>query len=66
MSTEYLGRVDRLLRVKDVSEIVSMGRSTIYRLVKKNQFPRPVKRGRSTFWRESDIQRYISSLSAAS
>ena len=61
MPTEN-SNIDRLLKVKEVAKVTAMGVSTVYRLVQQGKFPRPVKRGRSTYWKESDIKRYIESL----
>ncbi|ADV47071.1 helix-turn-helix transcriptional regulator [Nitratifractor salsuginis] len=65
MSLEYMGRVDRLLNIKQVSEKTSLGQTKIYEMIKLNEFPPPVKLGRSRRWRESDIDRWIASLPLA-
>lgn len=33
----------RILRIKDVIEITGLGRSTIYRYIAQEQFPKPIK-----------------------
>ncbi|MGA1863235.1 AlpA family phage regulatory protein [Deferribacter thermophilus] len=50
---------ERLLRLKEVLEIIPVGRSTWYEGIKKGIFPKPIKLGRSSFWKLSDIQKLI-------
>ncbi|BAI79786.1 transcriptional regulator [Deferribacter desulfuricans SSM1] len=50
---------EKLLRLKDVLEIIPVGRSTWYEGIKKGIFPKPIKLGRSSFWKLSDIQKLI-------
>ena len=53
---------ERLLRRRQVEEITSMSRSSIYRLMQDGQFPRPVKVGCAAVrWRVSDIMRWLTS-----
>ena len=52
---------ERLLRVKEVSELVGIGKSTVWAWVKEGKFPKPVKLSdRVTVWRESEVQTFIS------
>jgi len=55
---------DKLLRMKDVIKIVPLSRPTIYRLVENGDFPAFFKVGGATFWRESDIQKFIQNKTA--
>lgn len=56
---------ERLLRLPDVVEKTSLGKSTIYRLIHDGKFPKPIKpTGMTRAWRESDIDAWISGLSA--
>ncbi|WP_430389774.1 helix-turn-helix transcriptional regulator [Dyella sp. 20L07] len=52
----------RLLRTKDVLEILGVSRTTLYRLVQSEQLPPPLKLGRSTFWPEREIAQLIASM----
>ena len=53
---------DRLLRRQQVEEITGLSRSSIYRLMKSGEFPRPVKVGPAAVrWRESDIMDWLES-----
>jgi len=47
-------------RVKDLSEMLSMSDSTIWKMVKKNSFPKPKHiTPRMTVWLRDDILNYI-------
>jgi len=51
---------DRLLRINQVIEIVSLSQAMIYRLVKAGRFPRPCKPGGvSSRWSEREIQAWV-------
>lgn len=57
MKTNY---IDRLLSVKGVAQILSIGKSTVWEAVKNNRLPKPIKLGpKITRWRESDIKALI-------
>ena len=51
----------KLLRLPDVIERTSLRRSTIYDLMEKGAFPRPVKisGARSNAWIADEIQAYV-------
>lgn len=49
-----------ILRIREVSRMVGVGRATIYRLLARGDFPRPLQLGaRSIGWREDEIQEWI-------
>lgn len=51
-------QIDPILRRKDVTEAVSLSSSTIYAMVAKGNFPRPIKLsngGRASGWLLSEI-----------
>lgn len=50
---------DRLLRLKEVLEIIPVSRATWYRGVWAGFYPQPKKHGRSSLWRMSDLQKLI-------
>lgn len=56
---------DRLLNVKQVQALVPASRVSIWRWEKEGRFPKRIKLGSATRWRESDIQKWISELQAA-
>jgi prophage regulatory protein len=49
----------RLLRRPGVQDETGLKRSPLYELIRRNQFPAPIKIGRSSFWVESDIDAWI-------
>lgn len=54
--------MDRYLRRTNVEDRTGLKRSTIYSLMKKGKFPRPVKlTGKAVAWRESDIKAWMDS-----
>ena len=58
---------DRLLRVKQVLEIVPVSKSAWWAGCKAGIYPAPLKLSeRTTCWRLSDIERLIESISEAS
>ena len=45
-----------LLRLRAVMHVTGLSRSTLYRLIADEQFPRPVRLGpRAVAWRRSDV-----------
>lgn len=53
----------RLLRIRDVMHMTGLSRSTIYRKMQEDSFPKPVKAGAAAVrWREADILGWISAL----
>jgi len=46
-----------LLRLPAVMQVTGLSRSTLYRLIADEQFPRPVRLGlRAVAWRRSDVE----------
>jgi len=53
-------KTDRLLKLKNVIEIAGIGKSTIYSLLQKNKFPKPVRLSpRAIRFSENAIQDWI-------
>jgi prophage regulatory protein len=50
---------DRLIRIREVSEITSLARSTIYKYIQDGTFPK--QKGGMALWRLSDVQNWIAS-----
>jgi len=61
--TETVGKrhdFDYCVRIKDVVRMTGLSRSTIYRLIAKNQFPKQFKISmHSIAWRTSAIEQWI-------
>ena len=54
-----------LLRLADVTRVVGVSRSTIYLMISRGEFPRPVKiSARTSRWRASDIEKWVEGLAA--
>ncbi|RLB37451.1 MAG: hypothetical protein DRH12_14340 [Deltaproteobacteria bacterium] len=51
---------DRLLRLKQVLELIPVSKSTWWAGIKEGRFPRPIKLGpRTTCWRLSDVKKLM-------
>ncbi|MFA5680538.1 MAG: AlpA family phage regulatory protein [Hydrogenophaga sp.] len=50
---------DRLLKLNEVMKRVSYSHDWIYRQIALGRFPRPVKLGRSSRWRLSDVNAWV-------
>ena len=58
--TSQTRRVTRLIRLPEVQHRVGLGRSTIYRWMAEDKFPKPVQLGAySVAWVESDVDLWI-------
>jgi prophage regulatory protein len=63
------GRVDRVVRMRDVISILRLSESHVYLLISEGRFPRPfplIPGGRAVGWRESTIDKYIADREAES
>jgi prophage regulatory protein len=57
---------DRHLRRRDVEALTGLARSTLYALMAKGQFPRPVKlTGKAVAWPESKISEWLANRASA-
>jgi len=51
--------IEALLRLPTVRQLTGVGRSTIYKLIAEDKFPKPVRIGeRAVAWRESEVSRW--------
>ncbi len=50
---------DRILRMRQVVEMVGLCRASIYNKMRDEAFPRQVKLGRLSGWLESEVQDWI-------
>jgi excisionase family DNA binding protein len=46
-------------RIKQLTEILSISRSTIYAFIQQGRFPRPQKYGRVSLWSQEAVQQFI-------
>jgi len=51
---------EKFLKLPDVVQITTLGRSTIYRLMDEHKFPRPVRlTEKAVAWKMSDIEQWM-------
>lgn len=51
----------RIIRLKEVIDLTGLARSSVYRYVAQNSFPKPVSLGdRAVGWVESEVRDWIS------
>jgi predicted DNA-binding transcriptional regulator AlpA len=55
---QRLAGIDPFVKLKNVCVLVKESKPTLYRKMKMSQFPLPIKRGRQSFWRLSQIEEY--------
>ncbi|ATR77849.1 helix-turn-helix transcriptional regulator [Moraxella osloensis] len=51
--------VDGTSRIKQVLEIVPISQSGLWKWIKEDRFPPPVKVGKVIFWRNRDLLRWL-------
>ena len=49
----------KLYKVKQLEQILSISKSTLWQWVKQDKFPTPIKRVGSTFWKAEDVDKWI-------
>lgn len=49
----------KLYKVKQLEQILSISKSTLWQWVKQDKFPTPIKRVGSTFWKAEDVDEWI-------
>ncbi|NBC37812.1 AlpA family phage regulatory protein [Novosphingobium sp. FSY-8] len=51
---------DRLLRLKQVMDIVALGKTMIYRLISEGRFPKPLKPcSNASRWSEGEVYAWV-------
>ena len=54
---------DSILRIKDVMQITTLSRTTLYRLIGRGDFPQPLKLGpNARGWRQSEVEAWVENL----
>jgi prophage regulatory protein len=48
-----------LMRIPQILEIMPISRATFCSMVKKGEFPKPIKIGRSSLWTREQVQAYM-------
>lgn len=55
--------MEKYLRVKDVAEMLSIGKSTVWLYAKTGKLPKPIKLSPNvTVWKLSDIEQMLAQL----
>ncbi|MBV4509530.1 AlpA family transcriptional regulator [Pseudomonas baetica] len=54
-----------LMTLEDLIKELKLSRATIYRSIKSQGFPAPLKFGKSSRWRKSDVETYFNNRSAS-
>jgi prophage regulatory protein len=57
--THAKAQYEQLLRMHDVVTRIGLKKSSIYAKIQQGSFPRPVKIGRATMWRASELEAWI-------
>ena len=55
---------DRLLTARDVIARVAIGRTRLYEMISRGEFPAPLKLGKSSRWKASAVDEWIAALGA--
>lgn len=58
-------QIDSLVGVSTLIEMLQRSRASIYRDIERGEFPRPLKLGRSSRWKMSEIMAHIDARSEA-
>ena len=54
--------IEGFCKLPQILKEIPVGKTTWWEGVKTGRFPKPVKLGRSTFWRVSDIRKLIAEI----
>ena len=53
----------KLLRLKQIiPNKVPLSKAKLYGMMRDGEFPKPIKYGRSSFWLESDVDKWVDEL----
>jgi len=51
-----------LYDMKDLKQIVNLGRNKIYQLIRRGKFPKPIKIGTKSLWKRKDIEKWVDEI----
>jgi excisionase family DNA binding protein len=51
-----------LIPLQDVARMLSISRETLYRMIRRKQFPEPIKQGKRSYFSKADVDAYLSNL----
>lgn len=53
-------QIDRRIRATEFMELLSIGRTKFYRMIKKGEIPQPIRvSDREVFWHESSVKEVV-------
>lgn len=56
----------RIMRIREVTKTIGLGRATLYKMLEAGEFPRPIKLGaRSIGFKSEEVQDWIDSRERA-
>ena len=53
---------EKLLGFKELQEVIPLGRTRLYELINNGLLPQPLKIGKRSFFKNSEIQKFIKNL----
>lgn len=59
MTTHPLLTEDQLIDMTFITNLLQMTDKWIYKLIKDGSFPKPIKLGRSSRWRKSEVESWL-------
>ncbi|HCI4281264.1 MULTISPECIES: helix-turn-helix transcriptional regulator [Klebsiella] len=59
MTTHPLLTEDQLIDMAFITSLLKMTDKWIYKLIKDGSFPKPIKLGRSSRWRKSEVESWL-------
>lgn len=59
MTTHPLLTEDQLIDMGFITSLLQMTDKWIYKLIKDGSFPKPIKLGRSSRWRKSEVESWL-------
>lgn len=54
--------VTRLVRLPEIIRIIGVSRPTVYRLIERGEFPKPIKQGRTSAWPSEEVDAYMAKI----
>jgi len=62
MGKEFAMENKLLYDMKDLKQIVNLGRNKIYQLIRRGKFPKPIKIGTKSLWKRKDIEKWVDEI----
>jgi prophage regulatory protein len=54
-----------LIKIKDVMNMTTFSRNTVYKLIGRGEFPRQLKVGAGSYWRRKEVEQWLDDLMPA-